>query len=268
MQTFETTGPVRARVDTPYGTVDVATHDAPRAEVDVQALRDDDASREAVEQTRVELTPSGDLRVEVPKRHGSFFGRDPWIRIDLRLPEGSSLAFSTASADVTTTGRLGDVRGRTASGDVTIADADAVRVDTASGDLRADEVRGDAELKSASGEVRLGRVGGRLVASAVSGDVRVASAESGATASAVSGDIELDRVAGGDVSVRSVSGDVRVGIAEGSRVHVDVTTLSGDLSSDVELGDGPGDDSGPLVNVSGKTVSGDVRIRRATAAGV
>lgn len=248
MQMFETNGPVRAGVHTPYGTVDVTTHDAPRAEVDVRALADDDASREAVEQTHVELRPDGELRIEVPRRHGSFFGRDPRIRIDVRLPEGSSLAFKTASGDVTTSGRLAEVQGKTASGDVTIADAETV------------------EVESASGEVRLGRISGRLVASSVSGDVRVDHAESGATASAVSGDIELDRVGGGEVNVRSVSGDVRVGIPEGTRVHVDVTTLSGDLSSDLELGDGPGEGSGPLVTVSGKTVSGDVRIRRAAAA--
>lgn len=266
METFDTTGPLRVTVENPCGAVDVATHDAPRAEVDVQPMRNDDATREAVEKTRVELTQNGELRVEVPKRHGVFFGREPEIRITLRVPHDSSLAFHTASADVTATGTLDEVRGKTASGDVKVADAETVRVESASGDLRADGVRGDADLSTASGDVRIGHVGGRLVARAVSGDVHVASAESGATASAVSGDIDLDRVARGDVSIRSVSGDVSVGIAEGTRVRVDVTTVTGDLRSDVDLGDAPGDgDGGPLVTVSGKTVSGDVRIIRAAA---
>jgi hypothetical protein len=266
-QTYDAPGPLRVSVESPYGDVTVTTHDAPRAEVEVRALRDDEGSREAAEQTLVELTGS-DLRIEVPKRHGGlFFGRDPKIAIDVRVPHDSALAFTTASADVRAAGRYADVRGRTASGDVTVAEAGSVRVESASGDLRVEEVRGDADLKTASGNVRAGHVAGRLTASVVSGDLRVGSAGAGAHASAVSGDIDLEAVGGGDVEVRSVSGDVLVGIAPGCRVHVDVTTVSGDLSSDLDLGETPGEGGdGPVVEVRGRTVSGDLRIRRAKPA--
>ena len=264
METFEATGPVRAEVETPYGEVDVATHDAPRAEVDVQALRDDEATREAVAETKVELV-NGVLRVAVPKRAGWFLTREPKIRIEVRVPAGSSLAFRTASAGVTTHGALAEVRGKTASGDIRVETAERLHVDAASGGVSADAVTGDADVRTASGDVRLGRVGGRLTVSSVSGDVRTGSVGGGASANTVSGTVDVASVAGGDVTIRSVSGDVTLGVAPDTAVHVDVTTVSGDLSSDVDLGDTPGAGGGPVIDIRGRTVSGDVRIRRAVA---
>lgn len=266
METFEVDGPVQVSVECPVGEVRVATADAPRAEVEVRALRDDDASREAVANTRVELR-GNELVVEVPKHGWSFFGRDPKIQVDLTVPHDSALAFTTASADVRATGRYADVRGRTASGDVTVTEAGSVRLETASGDLRVDEVRGPAGVKTASGDVRLGHVAGAVDASVMSGDLEVRAADTGGSLHAVSGDIDLASVAQGDVEVRSVSGDVTVGVRPGVRVHVDVTTVSGDLRSDVELtdvpSDGDADASGPSVAIRGRTVSGDLRVRRA-----
>ncbi|HVF05312.1 MAG TPA: DUF4097 family beta strand repeat-containing protein [Frankiaceae bacterium] len=263
MHTFEVVGLVGVSVECPVGEVLVSTGDAPRAEVEVTPLRDDDTTREAVERTVVELR--GDrLVVEVPRRNGAFFGREPAVRVEVRVPHGSGLSFRTASADVTATGRLGEVRGKTASGDVRVTEAAAVRVETASGDLRIDTVAGDAELRSASGDVAVERAGGAVAASVVSGDLRVGTAERGGSFSAVSGDVEVSAILAGDVDLRTVSGDVTLGIAAGARVHVDVTTVSGDLRSEVELSDAPvADADGPLVAVRGRTVSGDLRVRKA-----
>lgn len=263
MQTFEIDGPVQVSVENPAGEVRVTTTDAVRAEVEVTAMRNDDASREAAEQTRVEYR-DGRLELAVPRRNGSFFGREPLVKVEVRVPHDSSLAFTTASADVRGDGRFAEVRGKTASGDVTVGDADTVRIESASGDLRIDEVRGAGGLKSASGDIKLGHVAGPLDASVVSGDLQVAAIDNGATVQAVSGDIDLTAVAQGDVEVRSVSGDVSVGVRQGARVRVDVSTVSGHLRSEVELDAVPGEgDDGPLVSVSGRTVSGDLRITRA-----
>ena len=267
METFETPGPVLVTVETAVGDVVVTTHDEPVTTVEVVALRDDEATRRAVEETRVTARPWGagsEVVVEVPRRAGSFFGREPRLRVEVYAPHGASLGFTTASADVSATGRLGEVRGRTASGDVTVPAAASVRIETASGDLRIGDVDGEAELRSASGDIRVGSVGGTLDASVESGDLRVDAAPAGGAAAAVSGDIELGAVREGSVSVRSVSGDVTVGVAPGSRVHVDVSTVSGDLNSEIDLTDSAAGGEGPLVDVRGKTVSGDLRLRRAT----
>lgn len=262
MRTFEVPGPVRVSVDNAAGEVAVATADAARAEVDVRPLRDDEASREAAESTRVELR-DGELVVAVPRRDGLLFGREPRVRVEVRVPHDSALSFRTASASVEAAGRYAEVRGKTASGDVLVAEAGDVRVETASGDLRVEAVTGPAVVSATSGDVTVGRAGGPVEAAVVSGCLRVGTAERGGAFRAVSGAVEVGAVVAGDVEVRSVSGDVTIGIARGSRVHVDLTTVSGDLRSDVELADEAGpDDDGPLVALRGRTVSGDVRVRR------
>jgi hypothetical protein len=266
MHTFPVTGPLLVTIECPCGDVVVRATEAQSAEVDVQALRDDEATREAVANAVVELRHDGrELAVEVPKRSWSFLGREPRIRIEVRVPDGSDLAFRTVSADVSATGRLGDVRGKTASGDVTVETAAGVRVDSASGDIRAGDVTNDVTVKTASGDITLGHVGGAIDANVVSGDLRIRAADNGASVGAVSGDVELTAVARGDVELRTVSGDVVVGVRQGARVHVDVTTVSGDLRSDVPLEETEGGGDGPLVDIRGRTVSGDVRVRTAAA---
>lgn len=260
MPTFEVPEALRLRVSVPAGEVHVETIDGRSAEVEVTPLRDDDASREAAEKTTVELK-GRDLVVEAPKR-GWSFGRDPKIRIAAKIPAGSDLAVRTASAPLLATGTYAAVEATTASGDVTVGTATSLRATTASGDVRADDVSGTATVKTASGEVRLGHVG-TLEIAGVSGSVRVDTADDGAAIAIVSGDVELASVARGDVTVKSVSGDVRVGVPAGTRVHVDASSMSGTLRSDIPLDDAPGGSEGPLLDIRGKTVSGDVHVRRA-----
>jgi DUF4097 and DUF4098 domain-containing protein YvlB len=267
-QSFQVTAPLLVTVICPAGDVVADTVDGDTADVEITALRNDEATREAIENAVVELRRDGhELVVEVPKRNGSFFGREARIRVAIRVPHGSDLSFRTASADVAGNGTFGEVRGKTASGDLTLRTAATLRVESASGDVRAEEVTGDAEVKTASGDVNLGHVGGTVSASVVSGDLRIRAAANGVSAGAVSGDIDLDAVERGDIEVRTVSGDVTVGVRAGARVHVDVTTVSGDLRSDVALDDAPGEggDDGPLVDIRGRTVSGDLRVRRVVA---
>ena len=261
MQSLDTPDAARMSIDCPCGEVDVATHDAPRTTVEVVGMRDDDATREAVDGTRVELR-GAEVVVEVPKR-SSLFGREPRVRVVVRAPHGSALTFRTASADVVAHGRLGAVSGKTASGHVEIEGAAELRLESASGDLRVREVGGAAALRSASGAVEVRHVAGVLSVNVVSGAVTIGAADAGAALTTVSGGIDVASVGGGDVVLASVSGDLTVGIAAGSRVHVDVTTVSGDLRSDLELGEAPTSGDGPLVHVRGRSVSGDVLIRRA-----
>jgi hypothetical protein len=67
------------------------------------------------------------------------------------------------------------------------------------------------------------------------------------------------------VKVHSASGDIEVGIAKGSRLWVDAQSLSGETSSELELGTGEPveGDEGPLVELRAQTMSGDISVRRA-----
>ena len=122
-----------------------------------------------------------------------------------------------------------------------------MNVQTASGDIDLEIVRGPASVASASGDVTIGE------------------AYDNVSANTVSGDQEHGAVMRGNVAAHSVSGDVTIGVRRGSKVYLDCNTVSGDTSSELELTtDAPAGD-GPLVEIRAKTVSGDIRITRAAA---
>ena len=138
-----------------------------RTTVELEALRDDDATREAIERATVELN-GNEVLVEIGVGGKGFgvgpawisFGRTPQVGVRIRCPEGSDLDCMTASADVAATGRLGEVEMKTASGDVAVEHVAGLRVQSASGDVRGATVDGDARLQTVSGDIRLGTVTG------------------------------------------------------------------------------------------------------------
>jgi hypothetical protein len=69
-------------------------------------------------------------------------------------------------------------------------------------------------------------------------------------------------VAQGKVELKSISGDLIVGVKRGSRVWMDVKTVTGDARSDLDANAGD-DGSGPLVELKATAMSGDIRILRA-----
>jgi hypothetical protein len=95
-----------------------------------------------------------------------------------------------------------------------------VSIDSASADLEITDLDGEKQVRTASGDVKLRRLAGQLEVQTVSGDV------------------DLEGQAPIDLALRSVSGDVRVRVPRLRRL--DMTTTSGDLWLDAELGgDGP-----------------------------
>lgn len=268
MHVFETPGQVVARVSIAEGAVDVScvetgAAEAGRVEVVVQPLRNNAASREAVEQIRVELLEHGgiyEVVVDAPKRWIGF-GRGASIGVRISCPASSRLDVSTASADVRATGRLGELDAKTASGDLDFDTVDGdVRIATASGDVSIAEIGGAGTVKSASGDVAVRLSRGPLSINLASGDVQVARALAGVSLGSASGDLEVGSVESGEIRVQSVSGDVRVGVREGLRVWIDASSVSGSISSDLPAEDGPPVDGTAALEIRARTVSGDVRI--------
>ena len=66
-----------------------------------------------------------------------------------------------------------------------------------------------------------------------------------------------------DVELASASGDIRVGIKQGSRLWVDARSMSGDVTSELEVGDEEPGEDGPLVELKVTAMSGDVQVVRA-----
>ena len=101
----------------------------------------------------------------------------------------------------------------------------------------------------------------------ISGDVTVTDARSGASVKSTSGDVTVRRAWSGSVRAATVSGDVVVGVPPGRGVSVDARSMSGDLSSEIDLGSSAASESsdGTVVKITAHSVSGDVEIQRAPA---
>ena len=164
-----------------------------------------------------------------------------------------------------------------------------VLVEGSSGDIAARGLRADQRYRTSSGDIQLDEVGGRLTAEAVSGDVRIVAVGSvEVSARTVSGDLAIQagtiatlravttsgdlRLAGrfegdGPFSVETVSGDAT--LAPAGDLGVTVTTITGDVRSDVDA-----HQEGPrgrrtirigrgLPALEFRSTSGDLRLARA-----
>jgi len=267
---FETPGAPRLRVRNPSGSISVEAVETGRTTVELEALRDDDATRDAIARATVEFS-GNEVLVEVGGGVGFgigsawiAFGRSPQVGVKIVCPVGAELDCSTAAADVSVTGRLGEVQVKTAAGDVSVEHVAELRVNSASGDVRAGTVSGEARIQTVSGDVRLGSVAGPANATLVSGDLAIDEAQSDLSGKTVSGDQRIGAIREGQIKLQSISGDVRLGVRPGTRLRIDATSTSGDISSEFDVKDKPSEESGGAeARLQIKTVSGDVEITRA-----
>jgi DUF4097 and DUF4098 domain-containing protein YvlB len=278
-ETFSTPGPVRLNLEIPKGEIDLETAATDETHVELEATSSDAAVLELVDDARIELVRRGDVHevvVETKEKRGFSISIGltdirldrPQLRLRITCPHGTALDARTKSADLRARGDYGAVEVKTASGDVQVDQAQETQVKSASGDIRLGHVHGDLDAQTASGDVHADVVEGDVHAQLVSGDLEVRDARASVTANTVSGDQHFEAVQEGRIDLKAISGDVTVGIRSGSRFYVDANTVSGDTSSEFELGDAPAeevDPDAPLVEVFAKAVSGDVRIERATA---
>jgi len=179
------------------------------------------------------------------------------VALEVGVPPETDVTVDTASGSVVSEGLRGNQRYRTASGDLHVEDA--------SGRIDINAVSGDVLLQLA-GSVELG-------AKTVSGDIRV---EGGSLVSVraqtTSGDIRLDSPLGGRGShaIETLSGDVTLVAVAGLRVEA--RTVSGDLTSElphrsegragrrvIVVGDG-------AAELAFRSVSGDLLIHGARSA--
>jgi DUF4097 and DUF4098 domain-containing protein YvlB len=199
-----------------------------------------DGNERLVAATRVEFD-HGALSVAGQDRLG--VGGNGSLNVTVEVPEGSSCLVHTASAEVSCTGELS-----------------ALDVHTASGDVTADRVNGLAQLVTASGDVQVGVAAEARVETA-SGDVRIEQADGAVTVRTASGDVWIAQTSGRRTEVKSSSGDISVAVARGIGVYLDLSSLSGTVSSDLEPAE---DNDGTDMTVQCRTISGDVQVLRAT----
>ena len=261
---FPCDGPIELSVNIAAGTVTVSAE--PTSVATVHISRSGwDAGTDPESEIRVDYD-DGQLRVAQRQLAGQRL-RGHSFDVHLVVPPGSDCRVATAAADVTGRGEIGGLNVKTASGAVT---ADLVRgaadVATMSGAIRLGEVTGRAAAKTASGRITIASAADDVDVNSVSGDISVGTAQAGVAASTASGRVRIGSVSHGDTAVNTVSGDVSIGVASGVGVYLDISSLSGRVSSELAPDDEAAAAAG--LRLHGRSVSGSLRVCRAKSATV
>lgn len=252
---FTSPEPVELDVKNSSGSVTVTASDTEDIRVTIRSDSRD------VDQCDIDFSGRR-LVIRVPERrlirlHG--------FDIEVTVPDGSSVKARTASADVRVNGRIDSLDVETASGNATAEEVDGeAKIGTASGDIQVSLVTGDIRGRSASGDIIIG-CAETVSLHTASGDVTISELGASGEAKTASGDIEVTRAAQGDLRLNSVSGDIQVGVASGTAAHLSLHSLSGRMNSEMPIGDSA-PETGATLDVTARTVSGDITIMRAPAA--
>ncbi|MFG1604380.1 DUF4097 domain-containing protein [Actinoplanes sp. NPDC049265] len=268
MPEFDRSAPVTVALSVRSGRVDITAEDRTSVLAEVRPADGSDASRQAAENTQIAL--DGDtLVVRAPEQHGWGFRRGGKLRVTVRVPADSSLACDLGPADLQATGRYAQARVKMASGDLRLDDVTGdADLESASGDLTVGRIGGSLRVHSASGDMRIGDVTGDVSAEAASGDIQITGIGASSNIKTASGDIKVGLLRAGESRISAASGDVKVGVLAGTGVWLDVSTASGKTRNELTMGtDTPGatpQSTGAQLELRIRTASGDIDIRRVT----
>ena len=242
-ETFAIASP-HIEIDNASGRVDFVNRDDATVVVTVETMTP--SADEIV--TATKIVAHGDVvKVSVPNRSG-FRKREILVRIE--MPSSARVNVSTVNADVECHGAV-----------------DQAVVKTISGDIRFDTVVRSAELKTISGDIEISHSPSDISVTSTSGDIRLNHFSGQCNVKSVSGDCLLHATGAGEMNVKTVSGDVSVLLEPDIDIDVALQSVSGRLSSEIDLEASSSPKSGPSLTIHSKTVSGDVRIRRVSLVG-
>ena len=94
------------------------------------------------------------LRVTAPAAH-RVLGSTGAVEVTVQLPAGSAVQATTASAQFTTAGPLGEVTLDSAQATVSVEQAATARITVVDGDITAGHLGGDAQLRTARGSIHV-----------------------------------------------------------------------------------------------------------------
>ena len=279
MPSFETPQPIAATLEVVLGDLRITAGERTTTRVEVRPSDPSNSEdAKAAERTRVEYLNER-LLVKAPKLRAWMSRGGGAVDVTVELPAGSSVHGTTASADVSCDGRLGQCRIRTGLGDIRVDEAGTLSLKAGAGDVSVEHATGHAELTTGSGEIRvrelddsavvknsngdvwIGSVRGDLRLNAANGNISVDSAGASVVAKSANGDVRLGEVARGTVVAETSIGDVEVGIREGAAAWLDVNATAGKVHNALTAAEAPAATE-DKVEVRARTSVGDVSIRR------
>lgn len=268
MPVFDTTEPISVTLEliSARVTLDAAAH--PHTEVEIAPADGSAASARAAAETTVEFN-RGSLVIRTPRQRGSLFGRgrqstvDGSITVGIRLAPGSSVRGEAGLGRLHAEGRLGECRFKTASGDIRLQETGPLRLETALGAIAVGRVDGAAEVNNVSGPTEIGEVTGGLRVVGANGEVRVGRAAGDAEVKIANGGVTIGEVSAGTVQLETTVGSVDVGIREGVAALLDLRSLIGGVSNNLEGSAAPASGE-KSVRVHARSLNGDIRVHRAS----
>jgi hypothetical protein len=276
MHTFATPTRPRLTIAIPRGRISVTAADTQETTVALSARHGDAGALDWIAQA--EVAQIGDeIVVRGPTISWTLFGGVGPIDAVIRTPQGADAALRIGAGGIETDGRLGHVIANSGAGAVRVSDCDDADVKSGAGEIEVGAVAGSVEATTGAGRVKLGRVGGdarvKTGMGSVSltgaagearfttgrGSIRVGEVGVAVDAHTASGDIDVGRAAHGSVRARTVSGRVTVGVPRGVAALLDISTVHGRVSSDLQSG-GPPAEGEARVQLTLSTVSGTVTV--------
>ena len=170
------------------------------------------AATSALDHIDVALDQRGDtLSVEVVRQGGliGFIGRSPYVDLQIGLPPGTMLDIQTASGDLQADNIRADGSLTTISGEIETTDtAGALKVNSTSGDINMQDHAGSLEVNSTSGEVTLEGAIEQPHVTTVSGDIQLKGVTGDVQLETISGEIDVSDAQDVQAQLESTSGDV------------------------------------------------------------
>jgi DUF4097 and DUF4098 domain-containing protein YvlB len=205
----------------------------------------------------------GNLVFIASERNSAWLARGSDF-VTIKMPSGGEARVATASARLDCEPHLSRIDVKTASGEVEVESAAIATVKTASGDVGLGEVTKALRAATASGDIFVrGESQGSLGCNTASGEVNIERCSGILDVNTVSGNVYVRRFTGSRANFKSMSGSIDLGIPEGTRIDLDVNTLSGKLRTPPKK-----ETSVPVerqMTVKAKLVSGDLTIDRLEA---
>ncbi|MEV5570274.1 DUF4097 family beta strand repeat-containing protein [Spirillospora sp. NPDC052269] len=215
MQKFDTTAPIAVVLDVPAGRVRIVA--AEQAETTVVVLPANDSKGrdvKAAEQTAVDFA-DGVLRIENAAK-SQHFGPSGSVEVTVQLPAGSRVEAKTESAELSTTGRLGDVSFEGAYREIRLDEVAGLRLTAVDGDVEVGRLGGPAEISTSRGDIKVGEaMGGKVVLTTQNGDISVgaaagvsASLDAGTSNGRVTNSLKNDGAVDLEIHTTTPNGDI------------------------------------------------------------
>ena len=255
---YSVTGPLRLEITNASGDVDIAGSADGKVHVrgevrasgfgfdNPQKRLDDTIANPPIEQT-------GET-IRIGKEMSRM--RNVSIAYSIQVPRDTEVNATVASGAQTIRGVRGPVKVQaasgsiraekierfaqltTASGSISASDlGNDLRVFSASGSVTVSKVRGDVEVNAISGVIRISNPGGRVEADTASGNVDIQGAAHDVKAHAASCRVSVQGHPGGENywELKTASGSVQLSVPASANLHLSAEAVSGEIRSDIPI---------------------------------